>query len=72
MRGRDRSAAGGEGGRATVFERDGTTLRFFSTITTFAMPRDITLDELHIECCFPMDEPTAAFCRQLAEGEDDG
>lgn len=57
---------------ATVFERDGTTLRFFSTITTFAMPRDITLDELHIECCFPMDEATAAFCRQLAEGEDDG
>ena len=50
----------------TVFRRDGVELRFFSTITTFATPRDVTLDELHIECCFPMDEATAAFCRQLA------
>ncbi|MDH5834783.1 helix-turn-helix domain-containing protein [Luteimonas kalidii] len=41
-------------------------LRFFSTITTFAMPRDVTLDELHIECCFPVDEDTAAHCRALA------
>lgn len=50
----------------TVLRRDGMELRFFSTITTFAMPRDITLDELHIECCFPMDEATAAHCRALA------
>jgi len=46
-----------------------TTLRFFSTITTFAMPRDITLDELHIECCFPVDDDTAGFCRELARRE---
>jgi len=50
----------------TVMKRDGIELRFFSTITTFAMPRDITLDELHIECCFPMDDATAAHCRALA------
>ena len=50
----------------TVLRRDGMELRFFSTITTFAMPRDVTLDELHIECCFPMDEATAALCRTLA------
>lgn len=50
----------------TVLRRDGIELRFFSTITTFAMPRDITLDELHIECCFPMDDDTASRCRMLA------
>ncbi|WP_202839887.1 helix-turn-helix domain-containing protein [Luteimonas saliphila] len=44
-------------------------LRFFSTITTFAMPRDVTLDELHIECCFPVDEDTAAHCRALARAD---
>ncbi|NYZ63185.1 helix-turn-helix domain-containing protein [Luteimonas deserti] len=54
----------------TVMSRDGIELSFFSTITTFAMPRDITLDELHIECCFPMDDATAAHCRVLAA--DDG
>src|SRR5690606_14184489 len=54
----------------TVLRRDGIELRFFSTITTFAMPRDITLDELHIECCFPMDDATAAHCRALAAATD--
>lgn len=53
----------------TVFRRDDRELRFFSTITTFATPRDITLEELRIECVFPDDDATAAFCRQLAEGE---
>ncbi|TWG94562.1 transcriptional regulator with XRE-family HTH domain [Luteimonas sp. J16] len=52
----------------TTLRRDGVELRFFSTITTFAMPRDITLDELHIECCFPMDDATAAHCRALVDG----
>ena len=42
-------------------------LAFFSTITTFGTPRDVTIDELHIECCFPVDEATAALCRRLAE-----
>ncbi|HEX2083440.1 MAG TPA: transcriptional regulator, partial [Xanthomonadaceae bacterium] len=56
----------------TVLQRDGAQLRFFSTITTFAMPRDVTLDELHIECCFPMDEATAAMCRELAQAAGGG
>ncbi|WP_343820904.1 helix-turn-helix transcriptional regulator [Dyella marensis] len=51
----------------TVLQGDGEQLHFFSTITTFGTPRDVTLEELHIECCFPMDEATAARCRQLAE-----
>lgn len=42
-------------------------LRFFETITTFAGPRDVTLDELRIECFFPADEKTAALCSRLAQ-----
>lgn len=41
-------------------------LRFFETITTFSMPRDVTLDELRIECAFPADDHTAAICADLA------
>jgi transcriptional regulator with XRE-family HTH domain len=50
----------------TNFRAGGRELRFFSTLTTFGTPRDVTLDELHIECCFPVDEATAALCRELA------
>ncbi len=53
----------------THFRHRGQDLRFFSTITTFGTPRDVTLEELRIECCFPEDEATAAFCRELAERE---
>ena len=49
----------------TVMRRGDVELNFFSTITTFGTPRDVTLEELHIECCFPVDEATAAFCRGL-------
>ena len=44
-------------------------LRFFSTLTTFGTPRDVTIDELRIECTFPADERTAEFCRGLARDE---
>jgi transcriptional regulator with XRE-family HTH domain len=40
-------------------------LRFFETITTFSMPRDVTLDELRIECAFPADDHTASVCHDL-------
>lgn len=49
----------------TCFRHNGVRIGFFSTITTFGTPRDVTLDELHIESCFPVDEQTAAFCRGL-------
>jgi transcriptional regulator with XRE-family HTH domain len=49
----------------TIFRRDAVELRFFSTITAFATPHDVTLDELRIECSFPADEATAASCREL-------
>ena len=49
----------------TIFRKDDVELRFFSTITTFGTPRDVTLEELHIECSFPADEATATACREL-------
>jgi hypothetical protein len=50
----------------TAFQRHGVAISFFSTITTFGTPRDVTLDELHVEACFPSDDISAAFCRGLA------
>jgi transcriptional regulator with XRE-family HTH domain len=55
----------------TQFRKDGRTLVFFSTITTFGTPRDVTLDELRIECTFPSDEATAELCRALARDDPD-
>jgi transcriptional regulator with XRE-family HTH domain len=49
----------------TSFRRYGVSVNLFSTITTFGTPRDVTLDELHIESCFPLDEQSAQFCRTL-------
>ncbi len=50
-----------------VFRSPMGELRFFETITTFATPRDVTLDELRIECSFPADDHTAMVCARLAE-----
>ncbi len=49
-----------------IFRKDDLDLRFFSTFTTFGTSRDVTIDELRIECMFPMDEGTRDFCRTLA------
>jgi transcriptional regulator with XRE-family HTH domain len=49
----------------TVFGKNDLELRFFSTITTFGTPHDVTLDELRIECSFPADDKTAEFCRKM-------
>jgi transcriptional regulator with XRE-family HTH domain len=42
------------------------TMRYFSTVTTLGTPRDITLQELRIECFFPADRETEARTRNLA------
>lgn len=49
----------------TVFGNGELELRFFSTITTFGTPHDVTLDELRIECSYPADDATAEFCRKV-------
>jgi transcriptional regulator with XRE-family HTH domain len=42
---------------------DGTELRFFSTMTVFGSPLDVTIAELAIESFFPADEATEALFR---------
>jgi Predicted transcriptional regulators len=51
------------------FRKGDQELRFFSTITTFGRPLDVTIDELRIECTFPADDATAEFCRALARDD---
>jgi transcriptional regulator with XRE-family HTH domain len=48
------------------FQKGGTSLRLFTTITTLGTPQDITLQELRIESFFPADTQTAAILRGWA------
>ena len=43
---------------AMHFEKGQTTLKLFTTIATLGTPQDITLQELRIECFFPIDAKT--------------
>jgi hypothetical protein len=43
----------------TIFRKGDVELHFFTTFTT---PRDVTIEELRIECSFPANDATAA-CR---------
>ena len=45
------------------FRRGETSLHLFTTIATLGTPRDITLEEVRIECFFPMDDATEAVCQ---------
>jgi len=38
---------------------------FFSAVTVLGTPQDITVQELRVECFFPLDEATAAAARRL-------
>lgn len=49
----------------TSFRKGNVELHFFSTLTTFGTPHDVTLEELRIECSFPADEATARACERL-------
>lgn len=59
-----------EEGQAPVlpihFRRGATSLRMFTTIATLGTPQDITLQEVRIECFFPLDEATATIFRGWA------
>jgi len=48
------------------FRKDGLSLRLFTTIQTLGTPRDITLEEMRIECFFPIDAETAGALRGWA------
>lgn len=45
------------------FRKGDVVLQLFTTIATLGTPRDITVQELRIECFFPMDEATATTLR---------
>ena len=47
-------------------ERGDLKVGFLVTVTTFSGPRDVTVDELRIESCFPLDPATRAACERLA------
>ena len=42
-------------------------LSFFTTLTTFGTPRDITLDEVAVELFYPADQPTAGLLHAAGE-----
>jgi transcriptional regulator with XRE-family HTH domain len=46
--------------------KDDLSLTFFSMITTLGTPRDVTLQQLKIECFFPADAVTEQVSRRLA------
>jgi transcriptional regulator with XRE-family HTH domain len=47
-------------------KKDDLALAFFSTLTMLATPRDVTLEELRIECFYPADQQTEEAARRLA------
>jgi hypothetical protein len=48
---------------AMHFRKGQIELRLFTTIATLGIPQDITLQELRVECFFPMDNETASVMR---------
>jgi transcriptional regulator with XRE-family HTH domain len=46
--------------------RDAFELAFFTTITAFNAPQNVTLEEVRIESYFPADDATVANCERLA------
>jgi transcriptional regulator with XRE-family HTH domain len=49
------------------FRKDSKTFAYFSTVTTLGTAQDVTLQELRIECFFPMDAETERNAKELAE-----
>jgi transcriptional regulator with XRE-family HTH domain len=52
-----------------TFVKGGLSFRYFSTVTTLGTPQDVSLQELRIECFFPLDAATRGYAEQLAAGE---
>jgi transcriptional regulator with XRE-family HTH domain len=51
-----------------LFQKGDISLSMFTTIATLGTPRDVTLQEVRIECFFPMDDITAHLFRLWAGG----
>ncbi len=52
-----------------VFMKDELTFGYFSTVTTLGTAQDVALQELRIECFFPVDRETEIAALRL-QGED--
>lgn len=50
------------------FRKDELAFDFFSAVTTLGTPQDVTLQEIRIECFFPVDDRTARAASSLAGG----
>lgn len=50
------------------FRKDGIELSFITTVATFGMPQDVTLQELRIESFFPADGETRRYVEGLSDG----
>jgi len=64
-----RERASGDAGGPVLpmhFQKGDVVLKLFTTIATLGTPRDITLQELRVECFFPMDAETATVLRSWA------
>jgi transcriptional regulator with XRE-family HTH domain len=48
------------------FRKGDVSLRLFTTLATLGTPRDVTVQELRVECFFPVDEGTATVLRGWA------
>jgi transcriptional regulator with XRE-family HTH domain len=49
------------------YARGGRRFDYFSTVTTLGTPQDVTLQELRIECFFPMNDETRRGAHDLAK-----
>jgi transcriptional regulator with XRE-family HTH domain len=49
--------------------RGATSLRLFTTLATLGTPHDVTLQEIRIECFYPLDDATAGTFRDWAAAE---
>lgn len=48
-------------------KRDALEVGFLTTVTVFAAPGNVTLEELRIESFFPLDQATERVCQRLAQ-----
>lgn len=49
-------------------QRGALQVGFLVTVTVFSAPQQVTLDELRIESCYPLDEVTRTWCRETLAG----
>jgi len=54
---------------AMQLRKGDVSMAFFSTITVFATPRDVMLQNLKIECFFPADTSTEEAARRLGDSK---